>query len=49
VSEEKDPMTERTTLVDLENGVLLRLIAVAMEKVQRRRHRPKKQGRLHRV
>ena len=33
----------------LDDGVLTRLIALALEKVQRRRHRPKKNGRLHRV
>ena len=35
--------------IDLDNALLLRLLALAMDKVQRRRHRPKKQGRLHRV
>ncbi len=36
-----------TTVSD--DGVLLRLLALAMDKVQRRRHRPTKKGRLHRV
>ena len=34
--------------IDSDNA-LTRLLALAMDKVQRRRHRPKKQGRLHRV
>ena len=38
-----------TATLDLEDNVLLRMLAIAMDKVQRRRHRPKKQGRLHRV
>ena len=46
-----DAMTTATaaTLIDLDNGVLLRLLAAALNKVQRKRHRPKKQGPLHRV
>ena len=42
-------MTDATTFSDLDNSVLLRLLALAMDKVQRRRRRPRKQGRLHRV
>lgn len=46
-------MTHATTAnkltLDGDDGVLMRLIALALEKVQRRRHRPKKNGRLHRV
>ena len=38
-----------TATLDLEDNVLLRMLAIAMDKVQRRRRRPKKQGRLHRV
>jgi hypothetical protein len=32
-----------------EDGVLLRLLALALDKVQRRRRHPKKPGKLHRV
>ena len=35
--------------VDLDESILMGLIALALEKLQRRRHRPKKNGRLHRV
>ena len=34
---------------DENNGVLLRLLALAMDKVQRRRQKPKKRRPLHRV
>jgi hypothetical protein len=38
------------TLASLESdGVVLRLLALAMDKVQRRRRKPAKKGRLHRV
>jgi hypothetical protein len=53
VSKKDKDMTPETLTadlsVDLENSALLRLLALAMDKVQRRRHRPKKAGRLHRV
>ena len=49
VKKKDDPMNDASGIIDLDNGVLLRLLAVAMDKVQRRRHRPKKPGRLHRV
>jgi hypothetical protein len=44
-----DAMTADTVSPDLNDGVLMRLLAVALDKVQRRRRRPKKNGRLHRV
>ncbi len=37
------------TLATLEDSVLLRLMALALERVQRRRQRPRKKGSLHRV
>lgn len=37
------------TALNLEDSALLRLLAVALERVQRRRQRPKKKGQLHRV
>lgn len=37
------------TLGNLEDSVLLRLMALALERVQRRRQRPRKKGNLHRV
>ncbi len=42
-------MQDATALEDLDNAALLQLFAVALSKLQRRRHRPKKQGPLHRV
>lgn len=35
--------------LDLDDGVVLRLLAMALDRVQRRRRQPKKPGRLHRV
>ena len=37
------------TALNLEDSMVLRLLAVALERVQRRRQRPKKKGSLHRV
>ena len=37
------------TALNLEDSALLRLLAAALERVQRRRHLPKKKGQLHRV
>lgn len=44
-------MTADTLSLDTNggDGVLLRLLAVALEKVQKKRRRPAKKGRLHRV
>lgn len=49
VKKKDEPMNDATATIDLDNGVLLRLLALAMDKLQRRRRRPKKPGRLHRV
>ena len=50
---EKDSDMNTATLLDVSfdenNGVLLRLLALAMDKVQRRRQKPKKRRPLHRV
>lgn len=37
------------TALNLEESALLRLLAAALERVQRRRQLPKKKGQLHRV
>lgn len=42
-------MTTTTIAATSESLDLLRLLAVALEKVQRRRRKPAKKGRLHRV
>jgi hypothetical protein len=46
-------MNTATAILDVsfdeQNGVLLRLLAIAMDKVQRRRQKPKKRRPLHRV
>lgn len=42
-------MTTATATMTAESLDLLRLLAVALEKVQRRRRKPAKKGRLHRV
>ena len=38
-----------TLQLNLDDSLVLRLLAVALERVQRRRQRPKKKGSLHRV
>lgn len=38
-----------TLQLNLDDSVVLRLLAVALERVQRRRQRPRKKGSLHRV
>ena len=43
------PTTAEKNTVELEESVWTTFFALAMQKVQRRRHRPKKNGRLHRV
>lgn len=42
-------MTTATATLNAEALDLLRILAVALEKVQRRRRKPAKKGRLHRV
>jgi hypothetical protein len=44
-----EPAMNHATALNLEDNLMLRLLALAMEKVQRRRVKPKKKGSLHRV
>lgn len=43
------PRPAAPLILDLDDGVVLRFLAMALDKVQRRRRQPKKPGRLHRV
>lgn len=50
--EEVEPAVNRTATantLNLDDNVVLRLLAVALARVQRHRQRPKKKGHLHRV